>query len=83
MISRMGDAKVNVLYLSGTGRPPFQRNPSNPIIRDKKNRPDVSGRLPNDLLAVRNYYFLIESVAAFATESILLTALSPIAFTES
>ena len=57
MISRMGDAKVNVLYLSGTGRSPFQRNPSNPIIRDKKSRPDVSGRPPNDLLAVRIIIF--------------------------
>ena len=50
MISRMGDAKVNVLYLAGTDWSPFQRNPSNPITRDKKSRSDSSERPPNDCL---------------------------------
>lgn len=83
MISRMGDAKVNVLCLSGTGRSPFQRNPSNPIIRDKKNRPGVSGRLPNDLLAVRDYYFFKESLTAEAEESIADFTESDLTSTES
>lgn len=55
----------------------------NPVSVIKKSRSDRSERPPNDLLAVRNYYFLIESAAAFATESILFTALSPIALTVS